>query len=442
MTSDYNTGQAPLTMLQLGRMIQSTVASTPQLQNVWVIGETSDMRLSGGHCYLELIEKDDAGRTLARARANIWASLWPRLSRYFQNSTGMTLASGIKVMMKVSVSYHPAYGLSLTVSGIDPSYTMGDAMRHRNEILKRLQDEGVLNLNRSLSWNRPALNIAVISAQGAAGYGDFINQLFSSQRKIRFNVKLFPAVLQGERTAPTVIAALDAIAASSTPWDSVVIIRGGGSTSDLAAFDNYELALNVANFPVPVIVGIGHERDVTVLDYVANMRVKTPTAAAEWLISQAVAELDLIDRLSAEIYRLSADRIAGYRQQLAYFSALIPGTVSSAIQRANARIQNMALATASAGARLIPKNLTHISHLETALTQAPLQRIVSTRRELDAKASLISALSPQSVLARGFSLTVDSNGKAVTSTSHLCAGDIVLTRLADGSFYSTVNPKN
>lgn len=436
--STANTGARTLSLGELCRMIQSTVASNMALQNVWVVGETSDLRMSGGHCYLELLEKDARGGIVARVRANIWASLWPRLSEYFRQQTGSPLASGMKVLVRVSASYHPAYGISLTVSSIDPGYTMGDAVRRRNEILARLKAEGLLELNRTVEWPRPALKVAVVSAAGAAGYGDFINQLYSNQQRIRFEVKLFPAVLQGERTAPSVMAALEAIAADPEGWDCVVLIRGGGATSDLAAFDDYDLACHIANFPMPVIVGIGHERDITVLDYVANMRVKTPTAAAEWLIGRASAELDLLERMAGDIYRCVSERISGNRQQLSYLSAYIPGLVNSAISRQKAALDRASISVASSGPRLIMPARVHLGNLATMLTKAVQTRIEAARIALDAKVGLVEALSPEQVLARGFSLTRTADGRTVTDAESLSAGDEIVTLLSRGSVRSRV----
>lgn len=264
-----------LTLLELNKRISSliTVAST---QNVWVTAELSDVAVRGGHCYMELLQKDvERGTTLAKARAMIWSSLYPRIEAQFYAATGQRFGTGIKVMVQVSATMHPVYGISLVINAVNPEYTMGDLLRRRREMLERLKQEGILEMNRSLEWILVPQRIAVISAPGAAGYGDFVNQLYSNPAKLRFEVKLFPAVMQGERAPETIISALEQIAAQADEWDGVVIIRGGGATSDLVAFENYDLAVHVAQFPLPIIVGIGHERDVTILDYVANMRVKT-----------------------------------------------------------------------------------------------------------------------------------------------------------------------
>ena len=292
--------QEVITLQQLNRRIIDAINGTAGLQGVWVVAETSDLRVTGGHCYFEMIQKHpDTGAQLARGRAVIWASQYQRLNGAFSAATGSPLQTGIKIMAKVNVSYHAVYGLSMVVTDINPEYTMGDLLRRRNEMISRLKREGIIDMNRELGWPEPLQRIAVISARGAAGYGDFINQLYHNTSRLRFETRLFPAVMQGDNTAPTVISALEAIASAADSYDCVVIIRGGGGSSDLASFDNYELAANIAQFPLPVIVGIGHERDVTLLDYVAALRVKTPTAAAEWLISRGEASLQRVRDLGA-----------------------------------------------------------------------------------------------------------------------------------------------
>ncbi|MDE6326694.1 MAG: exodeoxyribonuclease VII large subunit, partial [Duncaniella sp.] len=255
------TADRAMTLAEFNGRITALFAAAPHLRNVWVTAELSDVRHNpSGHCYLELIQKDPAtGSTVARMRATIWSSTFARLSGEFFAVTGQRFADGIKVMVCLTASYHPNYGLSGNITDINPDYTMGDLLRLRREILRRLQAEGVLELNRQLEWPDVPLRIAVISAQGAAGYGDFIHQLYTSPARLRFTTRLFPASMQGDNTAPSIIAALEAIACDSEPWDGVVIIRGGGATSDLVAFDNYDLAANIAQFPLPVIIGIGHE---------------------------------------------------------------------------------------------------------------------------------------------------------------------------------------
>jgi exodeoxyribonuclease VII large subunit len=397
-----------LTVSQYSQRLSDAIASSPGVRNVWVVGETSDLRLSGGHCYLELLEKDNNGRTLARIRANIWASQFSKINAEFYKATGAQLASGMKIMACVSASYHVAYGMSVNIVQINAEYTLGDAVRLRNEIIRRLTAEGVLELNRKLQWAQPALRIAVVSAKGAAGYGDFINQLYNNAPRLRFTTKLFPAVMQGDKTVASVMAALDAIDAERGCWDGVVIIRG----------------------------------DITVLDYVANMRVKTPTAAAEWLIARGKAVLDALDNAANLIYQCVSQRIAGNREQLARLSAAIPGMTTTALTRNGARLDRAGLMLTTLGPRFIQPRLARLDVLRENLGQATAVAITAAKQRVKSAEQLIAALSPESTLKRGYSLTYDVNGKIITSTSQAKPGDYVHTFLADGSITSQVNRIN
>lgn len=276
----------PLSLYELNALVKRSIhACLPD--TYWVQAELSDVRSNySGHCYLEFVQKEPRGNNLiAKARGTIWSNVYRLLKPYFEEETGQAFVAGIKVMVKVTVEFHELYGYSLTVQDIDPTYTLGDMARRRREILKQLEEEGVLTLNKELEIPLLAQRIAVISSATAAGYGDFCNQLEQNSYGFVFYPHLFPAIMQGERVEQSVITALDAIHACRDDWDVVVIIRGGGATSDLSGFDTYELAANCAQFPIPIITGIGHERDDTVLDFVSHTRVKTPTAAAEYLIN-------------------------------------------------------------------------------------------------------------------------------------------------------------
>lgn len=426
-----------LTLEEYTARLSALIASDTSLRGVWVTAETSDVRRAL-HCYLELIQKNPStGEPVARVRATIWRSAFARIDADFTAATGSRLASGMKVRVLVTANYHPAYGLSLNITDIDPAYTMGDLMRLRLEILSRLQKEGVIDLNRSLEWPDVPQRIAVISAPGAAGYGDFIHQLYSNPRRLRFTTRLFPALMQGQQAPGAIIAALEEIAAEEENWDGVVIIRGGGATSDLAAFENYDLAANIAQFPLPVIIGIGHERDVTVLDYVANMRVKTPTAAAEWLIGRGAAALDRLDSLAADIHHTASSLISASREQLAYISARLPYLPQSAIDTARKRLDRALVGLSeSARTRLRPE----FSRLDTAaarLAAAPSTIIERRRSRLDAIGELIAVLSPDATLRRGYSIT-RIDGHAITSVADAPSGAVIETTLADGTVRSNI----
>ncbi len=434
---EISTPQA-LTLSQLQRRVSTTLA-TPALQYVWAVAELSDVSQRGGHCYMELLEKDpERGTPLARMRGIIWASTFGKLAADFYTATGQRFAAGIKVMVCGSVTNHPVYGISLVITSINPEYTMGDLLRRRREIVERLRREGILEMNRQLEFPQVCLRVAVISSDQAAGYGDFCNQLYNNQWRLRFNTRLFPAIMQGDRSARSIIDALDQIASEDGQWDCVVIIRGGGATSDLACFEDYDLAANIAQFPLPVIIGIGHERDITVLDYVAHMRVKTPTAAAEWLIARGGALLADLNEKANRIVRLATERVAGAKEQLSYYQGALPVAPLNAVERARSRLRNALMAVSQVSARRIAPGLTR---LDSALANLP-QIIANTLRRhserLDAKEHLLQALSPQATLNRGYTIT-RVNGHAVTDALQVAPGDEITTILARGTITSIAN---
>lgn len=401
-----------ITLLELNRRIAAAVTAAPGTRQVWVVAETSDVRSSGGHCYLELIEKNpDTGEVLARVRATVWRSVYGRLAEEFRAATGAAFASGIKVMVRVTAAFHPVYGMSVNIDAINPEYTLGDLLRRRREMIARLTAEGIIDLNRRLAWPQVPQRVAVISAPGAAGFGDFIHQLFTNPRCLRFEASLFPAVMQGQSAAPSVIAALDRIASRMDDFDCVVIIRGGGATGDLVSFDDYALAAHIAQFPLPVIIGIGHERDITLLDYVANMRVKTPTAAAEWLIARGAEALDHVAAVGAEILRLATERIHRARTALAAAAASLPELTRTVIGRQRERTGPLAA---------------------QALEQSVRNALSRQRDRLRASAVLVDALSPAATLRRGFSIT-RLDGRALTDPDQAPPGATLTVTLARGT---------
>ena len=432
-----SSSSSAITLEEFTSRIAGAVNGAPGLAGIWVVAETSDVRRSG-HCYLELVKKHPVtGDPVARLRGTIWRGTFAQIDMKFSEATGQRLESGMKVMVRVTASFHPAYGLSANITDIDPSYTLGDLMRRRLEIINRLRAEGIINLNREMEWADVPLRVAVVSAPGAAGYGDFIHQLYTSPSRLDFRVRLFPALMQGAGAPDAIIAALEAIASEEDEWDCVVIIRGGGATSDLAAFDNYDLASNIAQFPLPVIIGIGHERDVTVLDYVANMRVKTPTAAAEWLIARGEEALGELDRLAQEVYRIASDVLAGSREQLARIAAVLPHLPATALGNARARIDRLSLALGDTVSSKLRPEASRLDVIAERLVSAPSVVIERQRAVLDRLEGLVKVLSPQATLARGYSIT-RVGGHAVTSATSLTPGTIVETILSDGVVRSTV----
>ena len=412
--------------------------NSPAVCNCWIRADLSDVNVRGGHCYLELLEKDErTGATVAKMRGIIWANRYACLRQKFMQVTRQELRSGLKVMLEVSVNYHEQYGISLIITDIDPSYTLGDMERLRREILYRLKADGIIDMNKQLPFPAVPQRIAIVSAAGAAGYGDFMNQLQGNAYGLQFYTCLFPAVMQGKDTVPSVTAALDRINRHLHLFDCVVIIRGGGSTSDLNSFDDYTLASYVAQFPLPVVVGIGHERDVTVLDYVAGRRVKTPTAAAELLIGCGVEALAHLDELRDAVTVTAREYITEAKRQMQYLSGTIPLIAGNIVERNRARLQRIVHTVPLTAQGRIARGSERMSFFVQQMQQASAQAVVRERLRLTAIYDKVQILSPQNTLRRGYSLTT-VNGHAVTAATQLAPGDTITTHLASGKVESTV----
>ena len=427
-----------ISLSEFNSRIERLINGTPGIQRQWVVAETSDLRLVRGHCYMELLEKDARGTTVAKVNAIIWANNYTALNAKFKAATGNVIATGIKVLVMVTANYHSQYGFKVVINDIDPSYTMGDMERQRLEILTRLTQEGIIDMNKQLTWTEVPQRIAIISAEGAAGYGDFMNQLHKNTYGLQFYTCLFSASMQGVQTVPTVLAALDRINRHIDLFDCVVIIRGGGATSELNSFDNYDLAANIAQFPLPVIVGIGHERDVTVLDYVAAMRVKTPTAAAEWLIQRGTDALAHLNELQDAAIGAVRDNVSQAKEQLANFTSIIPATARRIIDTNQIRLNNYAKNIPFAVGNLVANQRTRLEHTMQRISDAvarTMQREQQRLQALDEKATL---LSPMNTLQRGYSLVI-KDGKCVTTATQLHPGDQVTMQFANGKTDATVN---
>ena len=428
-----------MTLSEFNARIERQVNGVPGLQNQWVIAETSDLRLNrSGHCYTELIEKDDRGTTIAKIGAAIWAGTYRDLYNKFLRSTGQVLATGMKVMVKVTVNFHSLYGMKVVINDIDPNYTMGDMARQRQEIINRLTAEGIIDLNKELPWPEVPQRIAIISAEGAAGYGDFMNQLTGNPYGLQFYTCLFNAVMQGAQTVPTVMAAMDRINRHIDLFDCVVIIRGGGATSELNSFDNYDLASYVANFPIPVIVGIGHERDVTVLDYVAALRVKTPTAAAETLIQRGTTALAHLDELQDAVVTAVRDTVGQAREHLAFFTTMIPAAARHLIDTNRIRLGNHAKNIPFAAQGLIVNQRTRLERAVERMGDAVSRALQREQQRLVALGDKATLLSPVNTLQRGYSL-VRLGDKCVTAADQLHSGDQITVQFATGTTDATVN---
>ena len=407
---------------QLNLLVREAI-ETELPDEYWVEAELSECRENSGHCYMELIEKDERTNTpIARASAKCWRQTWQMARPYFERTTGQQLRAGMKVLLKVYAQFHEAYGFSWIVSDIDPTYTLGDMARKRQEIIRQLKEEGVFDLQRELHIPTFAKRIAVISAQNAAGYGDFCRQLEDNDYGFRFEVTLFPAIMQGEQVESSIIAALNAIyeatvpdGSPSGPYDCVVIIRGGGATADLSGFDTLALAENVAQFPLPVITGIGHDRDESILDMVANTKVKTPTAAAALLIDNLRQVLDRINSAQQHLTTAISTRLSTLNVQLSTLQALIP---------------TLAL-------RTIGDQRHRIEMQENRLPVAIERRLTSQKHLLESLSLKLQGFDPQLLLSRGYSITLH-NGRAVRDPKQLKAGDEIETKVEHGTIRSVV----
>ena len=405
-----------LSLYELNGLIKRSIRSCMP-DTYWVQAELSDVRSNySGHCYLEFVQKDVTGNNLiAKARGTIWSNIYKMLKPYFEQETGQAFASGIKVLVQVAVEFHELYGYSLTVLDIDPTYTVGDMARKRREILRQLEEEGVIDLNKELDMPMLPQRIAVISSATAAGYGDFCNQLQNNPRGYAFHTELFPAIMQGERVEESVLAALDAINARIEEFDAVVIIRGGGATSDLSGFDTYLLAASCAQFPLPIITGIGHERDDTVIDSVAHTRVKTPTAAAEFLIAKLDKCADVLDEMSSRLMQGVRNRLLWEHRRMESLTQRIPTSAYKRISEAK-----YALLSARRDILLASQSFLSMKKHRLELLQQKLNDAL-----------------PEKQLARGYSITL-KDGKAVKNASLLEEGDVLVTVLHQGKIESVV----
>lgn len=434
--------RSALSLLELNNRVKKAVNEAFP-ETYWVRAEMSDVRTnaSSGHCYLEFIEKSAVtGQLIAKARASIWARTFRMLKPYFEMETGQLFVSGLKVLVKVSVEFHELYGFSLTVLDIDPAYTLGDMVQRRMAIIRQLQEEGVFSLNKELCFPVLPQRIAVITSPTAAGYEDFLNQLAHNKAGYPFYPKLFPALMQGERTEGSVIAALDRVYQHKDCFDVVVIIRGGGSTSDLNSFDSYLLAANCAQFPLPLISGIGHERDDTIVDLVAHTRMKTPTAVAEFLIGRIELAADELNDLQQEVSGLATEILTTQKNYLQLIGNRLPQIAMSRIERSRSALQGLAGRLPAATSALLARQTSLLGTLQLQLKNNVTSRLVESNRFIQLSEQFIKMASPDYILKRGYSLTL-KDGKIVKQGADLQPGDRLTTRFTDGEVNSTIDAK-
>ncbi len=438
--------QATLTLYELNNLVHEVI-SRELSREYWVEAELSEARESRGHCYMELIQKDQFGATpVARASAKCWHSQWMLIQPHFERVTGQRIHAGMKVRLKVYAQFHEAYGFSWIVTDIDPDFTLGDQARRRQEIIGQLKQKGVFDLQKELQLPLFCLNIAVVSSETAAGYGDFCQQLRESG--FAFNVHLFPAIMQGEQVEESIIKALEQIyelqgnqdsqfSILNSQFDAVVIIRGGGATADMSGFDTLALAENVAQFPLPIITGIGHDRDECVLDMVSFQRVKTPTAAAAFLIDHAQQVLDRINDCEQRIAHTALAQLSALNAQFSTLSSRIPALFSLMKTRQEARLEQTGQRLASIIEKRMERERGRCSIFNVQLSMQASHLVNAQRHRLELLQQRAVSLDPRLLLKRGYSITT-LNGHLVRKASDLKAGDEIETRLEQGTVKSII----
>ena len=403
-----------ITLSELQRRIKLSVEEAFPLP-LWVGAEISELKVNySGHCYLELVEKGDSdGVPKAQARATIWRSRYPQIAAAFLSATGQQLAAGTKILARVTVGYHEIYGFSLNITDIDPSYTLGDMELRRQQTIARLRDEGVWDMNRELELPPLVQRLAVVSSANAAGYQDFCNELRAGG--YAFRVTLFDAVMQGAAAEDSIAAALERVAAAADDFDAVVIIRGGGSASDLNCFNAYRLAAHVAQFPLPVLTGIGHDKDVSVTDMVARTPLKTPTAVAAWLTDRMMQAEAAVERAAIQL----------------------GDTVAAAMRRHEVLLERTAGELRRLSSEFTSRRRTSLDSTRQMLGMLTSNIFERERMRLDSVGELTESRSPKRIMKLGFSV-VRAGGRAVMSAAEVASGSEIAVELYDGRIDATV----
>lgn len=426
-----------LSLFELNSLVADVIDSTMS-RSYWVQAELSEARENRGHCYMELIEKNEGSNApIARASAKCWSNVWMLIKPAFIRMTGQEVRAGMKVMLQVHAQFHPQYGFSWIVDDINPEYTMGDMMRKRQEIIRQLKAEGVFELQKELHFPIFAQRIAVISSETAAGYGDFCNQLETNEYELYFHVELFSAVMQGDHVEQSIINALNQINSREDDFDCVVIIRGGGATADLSGFDTLSLAENVANFPLPIVTGIGHERDESVLDMVSFQRVKTPTAAAAYLIDHLVSTLMRVENAQTQIVDSVRRALEVEKMRIQHIGIHIPVLFSVVRTKQEARLDGLSQRLLMKLKETMKQTNFHLSTLQSRILPTLQNRLSIEQHRLEILEQRARLLDPSLPLKRGYSITL-CNGKTVRNAKDLKIGDTIITRLEKGEVESRV----
>ncbi len=449
-----------ISLLELNRQIRNSL----QLEfprSIWVVAEISELNPNrSGHCYLELIEKDSHGQILARSRATIWARTWRMLKPYFEHTAGISLQAEQKVLVNVTIEYHEIYGHSLNILDIDPNYTLGDLSRRRNEIIEKLKQDGVFEMNKEITLPQFIQSIAIISSASAAGYTDFIDQLLKNQYGLKFKTKLFPAIMQGDKAPESIMSAMEEVFNSNSEFDLLVIIRGGGSRSDLNTFDDYNLAFHCTQFPIPIFTGVGHERDESIVDLVAHSALKTPTAVAEYLIHfQHQHQLQLID-LEEVFLSLVKDKLDTENLRLTRIGERFSPQVKSILQRQRHqlevnqqhlfnfsrnlikshqnKLQNASQSIPHLLALRTQHQLNILENYKTRLIQFSQRKFPLERQKIINYQERLNLLNPEQVVKRGYTLSYQGN-TIITSIYQIKQGEKLETLFKDGRIISTID---
>lgn len=428
-----------MTLLELNSLVKKAVKySLPE--SYWIQAEISEIKEHySGHCYLELIQKKaDKDVICARSRATIWANTWSELGAFFENKTGSRLKAGHKVLVEVTVDFHELYGMSLVIRDIDPTYTLGDQAARRLEILKKLESDGVIDQNKELEIPPIPSKIAIVSSPAAAGFQDFLHQIENNEYGFKIYTNIFPAIMQGETAPQSIIDALENIDNSGVDFDLIVIIRGGGASADLTCFDDYNLCYYCTQYPKPILTGLGHERDFSVLDRVANTSVKTPTAAAEFILGLFLQQAFVMDEAINRLIKSAISGLDSAKLKLHTF----PGRLSSLTQQKlrsemviNERYFSL---LKSQGKNTIVNKTQYLEHSLSRLKSRIENTMKVSKYKIEMSENLLNLYSPQRMLERGFAMTV-LNGKIIKSVKELNEGDTIETRLKDGVIESSIN---
>ena len=426
------------TLYGLNRRIRNSIEQTFP-DSCWVIAEISDLKINNsGHCYIELIEKAaNKDKIIARARATIWSYTFRMVKPYFETASGISLDKGIKVLVKAKVTFHEQYGLSLNILDIDPGYTLGDLERKRHEALRKLEKDGVLEMNKRIPFPVAPQRIALISSETAAGYKDFMNQLLSNSFGFKYYVKLFPAIMQGNEAIPSIIKALDKIYIHEDFFDIVTIIRGGGSKSDLSCFDNYDLAYHITQFSLPVLTGIGHEQDISVVDFAAHTKLKTPTAVAEFLIKQTNSLDQYLKELQTTAITMVNECLQNRQEQIDDLSRKLVRIGNNVLLLNRKNLARLSYHFEKRTIRFIQTKKEFLKYSQSALKSFYEKFIIEKKHYLQIALKTINYIDPKKVLERGYTLTFH-NGTIIKDCSGLSIGDIITTRFSKDGVNSKV----